>query len=149
MRIINVYRSFRPPGGVTAESFFNTQLISATLPQWQTSAEINFGHTATAVDNGRHQQKLISATRPRGHTAARPRRHVAFLDKPLRIRHSDPARFSRSRHVITLIAILCLWYCYSQALSPHCLIRQVSRVWNSRLFPQYTSCRNYLNLGHI
>ena len=26
MRIINVYRSFRPPGGVTAESFFNTQL---------------------------------------------------------------------------------------------------------------------------
>ena len=30
---------------------------------------------ATVVDIGRHQPKLISATRPR--------RHVAFLDKPV------------------------------------------------------------------
>ena len=34
------------------------------------TAEINFGHTATVIDNGRHQQKLILATWPRGHTAA-------------------------------------------------------------------------------
>ena len=34
---------------------------------------------ATVVDI---MPKLISATRPLGHSATRPRRHVAFLDKP-------------------------------------------------------------------
>ena len=37
---------------------------------------------ATVVDIGRHQPKLISDTRPLGHSAAQPRRYVAFLDKP-------------------------------------------------------------------
>ena len=37
---------------------------------------------ATVVDIGRHQPKLISATRPLVHSATGPRRHVAFLDKP-------------------------------------------------------------------
>ena len=38
---------------------------------------------ANVVDIGRHRPKLISATRPFGHSATRPRRHVSFLDKPL------------------------------------------------------------------
>ena len=37
---------------------------------------------ANVVDIGRHRPKLILATRPLGHSATRPRRHVAFLDKP-------------------------------------------------------------------
>ena len=42
----------------------------ATCLRGRVAEIINFGHTATVVDNGRHQQKLIKATRPRGHTAA-------------------------------------------------------------------------------
>ena len=46
----------------------------ATCLRGRVAEIINFGHKATVVDNGRHQQKLIKATRPR--------RHAAFLDKP-------------------------------------------------------------------